>query len=66
MPYRGRWHYLSAGRQAVNRSHAKIRALGEQAMATLKTWRHLRKLRCGTGRIIDLIKVVLTLHLAPV
>lgn len=28
----------SAGQQAVNRSHAKIRALVEQAMATLKTW----------------------------
>jgi hypothetical protein len=28
-----RRHTLSAGRQAVNRSHAKIRALVEQAMA---------------------------------
>ncbi len=42
VPYRGRWEKLSAGQQAVNRSHAKIRALGEQAMATLKTWRLLR------------------------
>lgn len=65
VPYRGRWHDLSAGQQAVNRSHAKIRALGEQAMATLKTWRLLRKLRCSTSRITDLIKAVLTLHLAP-
>ncbi|MEU7384783.1 hypothetical protein AB0A91_33405, partial [Streptomyces sp. NPDC042207] len=30
------------------RSHAKIRALVEQAMATLKSWRLLRKLRCST------------------
>lgn len=46
LPYWGRWETLSAGQQAVNRSHAKIRALVEQAMATLQTWRLLRKLRC--------------------
>ena len=33
-------------------------------MATLKSWRLLRKLRCGTTRIItDLVKAVLALHL---
>ena len=63
VPYRGRWEKLSAGQQAVNRSHAQIRALGEQAMAGLKTWRLLRKLRCSTTRITDLVKAVLTLHL---
>ncbi|WP_345639515.1 IS5 family transposase, partial [Streptomyces lacrimifluminis] len=46
LPYRGRWDSLSAGQQAVNRSHAKVRALVEQALATLKSWRLLRKLRC--------------------
>jgi hypothetical protein len=45
-------------------SHAKIRAVGEQAMATLKSWRLLRKLRCNTTRITDLVKAVLALHLA--
>ncbi|MET9524528.1 IS5 family transposase [Streptomyces coeruleorubidus] len=64
VPYRGRWETLSAGQQAVNRSHAKIRALVEQAMATLKTWRLLRKLRCSTTRITSLVQAVLTLHLA--
>ncbi|GGY16263.1 IS5 family transposase [Streptomyces minutiscleroticus] len=64
VPYRGRWEKLSEGRRAVNVSHAKIRALGEQAMATLKSWRLLRKLRCSTTRITDLVKAVLTLHLA--
>ncbi|MFF4232397.1 transposase family protein [Streptomyces sp. NPDC001820] len=59
----GRWEKLSAGQQAVNRSHARIRALGEQAMATLKTWRLLRKLRCSTTRITELVQAVLTLHL---
>ncbi len=51
VPYRGLWNKLSAGQQAANISHAKIRALGGQAMATLKTWRLLRKLRCSTTRI---------------
>ncbi|ALO13624.1 IS493-like transposase [Streptomyces venezuelae] len=53
---RGRWNKLSAGKKAVNRAHGKIRALGEQAMATLKSWRLLRKLRCSTTRITDLVK----------
>lgn len=63
VPYRRRWDKLSAGQKAVSRAHAKIRALGEQAMATLKTWRLLRKLRCSTTRITDLGKAVLTLEL---
>ncbi|CAL9330022.1 IS5 family transposase ISStu1 [Streptomyces sp. enrichment culture] len=37
LPYRGRWDSLSTGRQAVNRSHAKIRVLVEQAITTLKS-----------------------------
>ncbi|MCA1223861.1 transposase family protein [Streptomyces sp. 8L] len=64
IPYWGRWDTLSAGQQAVNRSHAKIRAPVEQAMATLKSWRLLRKLRCSTTRITNLVQTVLTLHLA--
>jgi hypothetical protein len=64
LPYRGRWDSLSAGQQAVNRSHAKVRALVEQAIATLKSWRLLRKLRCSTTRITSLVQAVLTLHLA--
>ncbi|WP_069814599.1 IS5/IS1182 family transposase [Streptomyces sp. TP-A0874] len=62
-PCWGRWETLSTGQQAVNRSHAKIRALVEQAMATLKSWRLLRKLRCSTTRITSLVQAVLTLHL---
>jgi hypothetical protein len=56
VPYRGRWDTLSAGQRAVNVSHAKIRAVGEQAMATLKQSRLLRKLRCSTTRITDIVK----------
>jgi hypothetical protein len=32
-------------------------------MATLKTWRLLRKLRCSTTRITIIVQAVLTLHL---
>ncbi|MEW2354908.1 transposase family protein [Spirillospora sp. NPDC029432] len=64
IPYRGRWDRLSAGQQAVNRFHAKIRALVEQAVATLKSWRLLRKLRCSPNRITSLLQAILRLHLA--
>ncbi|WP_405772063.1 transposase family protein [Streptomyces sp. NBC_00080] len=63
VPYRGRWSMLPAGKQAVNSSHARIRAVREQANATLKSWRLLRKLRCSTTRITDIVKAVLALHL---
>lgn len=63
-PFRGRWEKLSTGQQAVNRSQAKIRALVEQPIATLKSWRLLRKLRCSTTRITNIVQAVPTLHLA--
>ncbi|MEU2183638.1 transposase family protein [Streptomyces thermolilacinus] len=63
IPCWARWETLSAGQQVVNRSHAKIRALVEQAVATLKSWQLLRKLRCSTTRITSLVQAVLTLHL---
>ncbi|WP_309111697.1 transposase family protein [Saccharothrix sp.] len=63
VPYRGKWHNLSPGQQAVNRSHGRIRALGERAVSVLKAWRLLRRLRCSTTRITDLTRAVLTLHL---
>ncbi|MFI1415665.1 IS5 family transposase [Streptomyces sp. NPDC020707] len=64
LSYRGRWDSLSTGQQAVNRFHAKISALVEQAIATLKSWRLLRKLRCSTTRITSLVQAVLVLQLA--
>lgn len=60
--FRGRWETLSTGQQAVNRSQAKIRALVETAIATLKTWRLPRKIRCSTTRITGIVQAVLTLH----
>lgn len=63
VPFRGWPCNLSAGQQAVNGAHARIRALGERAMATLKTWRLLRKLRCSTTRITGIVQAVLAIHL---
>ncbi|MGW0565411.1 transposase family protein [Streptomyces sp. NPDC003016] len=60
VPFRGR--RLKRWQRRHNSTHAKIRCLGEQAMATLKGWRLLRKLRCSTNRITDLVKAVLVLH----
>ncbi|GLP67422.1 hypothetical protein TUSST3_40440 [Streptomyces sp. TUS-ST3] len=58
-------HGLSTGTTGRTRpTHAKVRALVEQAIATLKSWRILRKLRCSTTRITNLVQAVLTLHLA--
>ncbi|KUJ33282.1 transposase [Streptomyces sp. NRRL F-5122] len=62
VPIRGRWEALSTGQQAVNRSQAKLRALVEPAIAALKTWRLLRKLRCSTTRITGIVQAILTLH----
>jgi DDE superfamily endonuclease len=50
--------------RAVNRAHAKTRALGEQAIAALKNWRLLHKVRCCPHRITAIIAAILALHLA--
>jgi DDE superfamily endonuclease len=60
VPFRGR--RLKRWKRRHNTTHAKIRCLGERAMATLKGRRLLRKPRCGTNRITDVVKAVLVLH----
>lgn len=62
VPIRGK--HLRGWRRRHNRDHAKIRSLGERAMAILKSWRLLRKLRCGTTRITAVVRAVVTLELA--
>ncbi len=52
---------LSPGQKAVNRSHARIRAMGERAVATLKTWKVLSKLRCCPHRATAIVQAILTL-----
>lgn len=54
VPCRGR--RLKRWKRRHNTDDAKIRCLGERAMATLKGWRLLRKLRCSTNRITNLVK----------
>lgn len=49
---------------APQHHHAKIRYVGEQNMATLMGWRVLRKIRCNTNRITDLVRAVLAFRLA--
>ncbi|MFF5772168.1 transposase family protein [Streptomyces californicus] len=60
VPFRGR--RLKRWKRRHNTTHARIRCVGEQAVATLKSWRLLRKLRCSTNHITNVVKAVLVLH----
>ncbi|MFI7601209.1 transposase family protein [Actinoplanes sp. NPDC049681] len=53
---------LSRRQKAVNRAHARIRARGERAIATLKTWKVLAKLRCCPRRASVIVQAILVLH----
>ncbi|BCL14665.1 transposase family protein [Micromonospora sagamiensis] len=53
---------LSRRQKTVNHHHAKIRAIGERAVATLKTWKVLAKLRCCPGRATAIVQAILVLH----
>jgi hypothetical protein len=53
---------LSRGQKAVNRAHARIRALGERAVSLLKGWKVLTKLRCCPRRATAIIAAILVLH----
>lgn len=63
VPHRGRRSTLPEGKRAVNRAHATIRAAGEQANATLKARRLLRKPRCPTTRVTNIVTAIPVLHL---
>ncbi|MGW6358737.1 transposase family protein [Streptomyces sp. NPDC055092] len=62
VPFKGR--RLKRWQRRHNTTHAKIRCVGEQAMAMLKGWRLLRKLCCSTNRITAIVQAILALHLA--
>ncbi|GGZ05766.1 hypothetical protein GCM10010327_40290 [Streptomyces nitrosporeus] len=64
VPFRGR--RLKRWKRRHHSGHAKIRCVGEQVLAVLKGWRLLRKLRCSTSRITDIVKAVLVLHHASI
>ncbi len=53
---------LSRRQKAVNRAHAKIRARGERAVATLKTWKILVELRCCPRRATAIVHAILIRH----
>jgi len=56
-----RW-LLSRRQKAVNRAHAKFRARGERAIATLKNSKLLVKLRCCPRRATAIVQAILVLH----
>ncbi len=62
VPFRGK--NLRGRHRRHNRDHTKIRSLGGRAMAILKCWRLLRKLRCSTTRITAVVRAVVALELA--
>ncbi len=53
---------LSAWQKKANRAHARIRAIGERANATPKTWKTLTKLRCSPHRATPIVQAILVLH----
>ncbi len=53
---------LSRRQKAVNKAHARIRCRGERAVATLKTWKILTKLRCSPSRTTAMVQAILVLH----
>jgi hypothetical protein len=53
---------LSRSQKAVNRSHARIRALGERAVAILKAWKLLVRLRCCPHRTTAIVQAILVLQ----
>jgi hypothetical protein len=55
---------LSRRQKAANRSHARIRGVGERAVATLKGWKILTKLRCCPRRATTIVQAILVLHAA--
>jgi hypothetical protein len=54
---------LSRNQKAVNRSHAKVRALDERANATLKTWKVIARLHCCPQRATAILAASFVLQL---
>lgn len=55
---------LSERQIEVNRDHARVRGKGERAIAVLKTWKILAKLRCCPQRSTAIIQAILVLQAA--
>jgi hypothetical protein len=65
-PFKRRRHRprLSRRQKTVNRHHTKIRAVGERAVATLKGWKILTKLRCCPRHATTVVQAILVLQAA--
>ncbi|GAA4984748.1 hypothetical protein HD597_000732 [Nonomuraea thailandensis] len=48
---------------SVNRAHARVRACGERAVATLKTWKILARVRCCPHRATTTVQAILVQQL---
>ncbi len=55
--------WLSRRQRDVNRAHARIRAIGERGVATLKGWKVLTKLCCCPHRATAFVQAILVLQL---
>jgi DDE superfamily endonuclease/Helix-turn-helix of DDE superfamily endonuclease len=64
VPFRRGPRPLSKAQRQVNASHARHRGPGERAMATLKAWKLLTKLRCCPSRATAIIAAILVLETA--
>ncbi|GAA0743377.1 transposase [Dactylosporangium roseum] len=53
---------LSRRQRAVNRTHARVRGIGERAVATLESWKILTKLRCCPRRATAIVQAITVLH----
>ncbi|GAA5198427.1 hypothetical protein GCM10023322_71820 [Rugosimonospora acidiphila] len=62
VPFPRRPRRLSSNQGAANRNHARNRAPGERAVATLKSWNVLAKLRCGKRRASTIIAAIRVLQ----
>jgi len=62
VPFRRRPRRLSRNQRVVNRNRARNRAPGERAVATLKTWKLLAKLRCCPQRATTIIAAIRVLQ----
>jgi transposase-like protein len=62
VPFRRGPRPLSPAQRHVNAVHARNRGPGERAMATLKTWKLLTKLRCSPHRATAIIAAIRVLQ----
>ncbi|GAA3073211.1 IS5 family transposase [Streptosporangium carneum] len=54
---------LSRHQRSASRAHARVRVRGERAVATLKTWKVLARLRCCAHHTTPIVQAILVLQL---